>query len=98
MALLGNRAIADAISGGHQGPKTTGPLSTNEQQGHKTRTRREYHANKKAEIGVMLLRAKTHSGLPRPPDAGGETQHGLSGTAAEGSKPADTLSSDFQPP
>lgn len=46
----------------------------------------------------MLLRAKTHSGLPRPPDAGGETQHGLSGTAAEGSKPADTLSSDFQPP
>ena len=32
------------------------------------------------------------------PEAGGETQLQLSRTVAEGSKPDDTLSSDFQPP
>ena len=56
------------------------------------------HMKTEAEMGVTRPRAQERPGPLGPPEAGSRAWHRLTVTAAEGTSPADTLISNFQPP
>lgn len=96
--LLGNKVIADAISRGHQALKQQDcrpyKQATGAQNTHTTRIPCEQEGRDWGDASTSQDTLRTAT-TPRRWE---RAAHGLSRTAAEGSKPANTLSSDFQPP